>query len=266
MNEVYLYDGTYFSCLALITALLEERRKPSNIQNINTYNLSLLEEPIYREIKNPEEKIKKIKSYLSKSIQKSLYYLFLSDRKEKEIILYHFIKAALIYKDNVWSHRNIYSVNETIKIVKKVGGEAHKLKGFLRFKEFNNHVFYATISPKNNVLPILANHFQKRLKEEFWIIEDDIHKTYAIYDKKSVYYSSQEELKIALGEIKEEEIEMEKLWKLFHKTIAIHERENKKCQQNFMPKRYWKNMIEMEDEYEENYNRGRISREETTSN
>ena len=31
------------------------------------------------------------------------------------------------------------------------------------------------------------------------------------------------------------------------KTIAIKERENKKCQMSFMPKKYWHNIIEMED-------------------
>ena len=41
---------------------------------------------------------------------------------------------------------------------------------------------------------------------------------------------------------------MEELWKSFFKTIAIKERVNKKCQQNFMPKKYWKNILEMEDE------------------
>ena len=34
----------------------------------------------------------------------------------------------------------------------------------------------------------------------------------------------------------------------FHKTIGIKERENRRCQQNFMPKKYWKNMLEMENE------------------
>ena len=41
---------------------------------------------------------------------------------------------------------------------------------------------------------------------------------------------------------------MEELWKSFFKTVAIKERLNKKCQQNFMPKKYWKNILEMEDE------------------
>ena len=34
------------------------------------------------------------------------------------------------------------------------------------------------------------------------------------------------------------------LWKNFVDSIAIRERENPRCQMNFMPKRYWKHMTE----------------------
>ena len=37
--------------------------------------------------------------------------------------------------------------------------------------------------------------------------------------------------------------------KLEH-TISPKERENRKCQMNHMPKKYWKNMLEMSDNYE----------------
>lgn len=35
---------------------------------------------------------------------------------------------------------------------------------------------------------------------------------------------------------------------IFFKTIGINERKNKKVQINFMPKKYWEYIIEMEDE------------------
>lgn len=37
--------------------------------------------------------------------------------------------------------------------------EAHHLKGFLRFSELQNGILFSTIHPKNNALPILAEHF-----------------------------------------------------------------------------------------------------------
>jgi hypothetical protein len=41
---------------------------------------------------------------------------------------------------------------------------------------------------------------------------------------------------------------MQRLWKNFYDTIAIKERFNPKCRMNFMPKRVWANLPEMQSE------------------
>jgi probable DNA metabolism protein len=48
--------------------------------------------------------------------------------------------------------------------------------------------------------------------------------------------------------VENEETLYKDLWKKFYKTIAIKERENLKLRQNLMPKRYWENLTEMEQE------------------
>ena len=48
--------------------------------------------------------------------------------------------------------------------------------------------------------------------------------------------------------LSEEELDTEKLWKEFYKTIGIETRKNDRCRMNFMPKKYWKYIIEMSDE------------------
>ena len=48
--------------------------------------------------------------------------------------------------------------------------------------------------------------------------------------------------------LSEEEKEMESLWKVFYKTIGIDARRNDRCRRNFMPKKYWKYILEVEDE------------------
>ena len=44
--------------------------------------------------------------------------------------------------------------------------------------------------------------------------------------------------------ITDEEIEYQNLWKLFFNTIAIKERTNPRCQMQYMPKKYWNDLIE----------------------
>jgi probable DNA metabolism protein len=41
------------------------------------------------------------------------------------------------------------------------------------------------------------------------------------------------------------EKEYQDLWKKYFETIAIKERTNPRCQKNFMPVRYWKNLTEL---------------------
>ena len=46
----------------------------------------------------------------------------------------------------------------------------------------------------------------------------------------------------------ETETSYRRLWKRFYDTIAIKERENPRCRQTHMPKRYWNTMTEFQSE------------------
>ena len=256
MNQVYLYDGDFSSFIALVVELFKRKIKVDKITTTE-YQKGLFDECIYLEIENKEENTYLFQKVFSKNLIHTMYYVFLSDDKDKETILYEFMKKSFIYKNKVLHYRNIDCINKVIGLSKKVGNEAHKLKGFLRFKELNNEIYYGVINPTNNVIEILAKHFERRLKNEYWIIQDEKRNIYALYNKKEILYIKDENLEKNLQINKKEEV-MEDLWKTYFKTTAIKERKNLKCQQNFMPKKYWKNIIEMEDNYEESNSRKRV--------
>ena len=247
MNKTYIYEGTFSSLLALIYSLLISKIEVGDIKSSKTYLPNLLDEPVILKIDNIKEKEKLLKEKLTPEIVHTIYYAYLSDSPIKEILIYNFIKNSLIYKNQIFYRRNIESVVEIEKLSKYVGREAHKLKGFLRFKEMENFL-YAEVEPTNNVIGILAYHFKNRLSNESWIIKDTKRNIYALYDTKKVIYLTDEDIiKLNLNISSNEEL-MEDLWKTFFKTVAIKERYNPKCQMNFMPKKYWKNMLEMENE------------------
>ena len=248
MNNIYIYDGGFISFIALVVELFKNKIIPDDIKLYNSYDKSLFDTEIFIKVDNEKENIKLIKAKLSKQALYGIYNVFLSSNKNKEMIIYKFLISYFKYGNKVFNMRRIDSVNELINISKYVRGEAHKLKGFLRFKKMKNNFYYAEVSPINNVIGILSLHFSRRLKEDNWIIKDTEREIYAIYDKKNIYYLTSEEVIELNLDITEDEEFFEDLWKTFHKTIGIKERENRRCQQNFMPKRYWKNMLEMEDE------------------
>ena len=251
-NKIYLYYGTFSTLMDLITQLLAFKTKPLNICNQNNYLPSLLDETIELKLDNNFD-ISKIK--VTKNILKTIYYVYLSTDEHKELIIYYFLLNGLKYQDKIFTMRNLKCVNSTLKIAKYVSNENHKLKGFLRFQELENHILYAEISPTNNVLELLSIHFMKRLKNEYWIIKDVGRNMYSIYDKKKYYIIADENINLkTLGAI-EKEKEVENLWVTFFNTIGIKERKNNRCQMNFMPKKYWKYIIEMEGAYEKSNNR-----------
>lgn len=249
-NLIYLYDGTFLNLVSLINYLLKFKIKPLNIYDENKYLPSLLEEPVRLEL----EQVKMSNLNISSNILKTIYYVFLSEEKNKELIIYYFWLNSLKYPNKIFYMRNLKCVSSALKISKYVSNENHKLKGFLRFKEINSHILYAEINPTNNVLELLSKHFANRLKNEYWIIFDIGRNMYSIYDKTKYYIVSKDNINLESIKLDKEEKDIESLWLTFFETIGIEERKNKRCQMNFMPKKYWKYMIEMENAYEKGNN------------
>ena len=245
-NFTYLYDGTWENLIELIFWLIKEKRKPLEIIEEEKYEPTLFNMPI-KPIRNGNTK--DMEKRMPRESLRIAYYVFLSNKKNKELIIYYFLLNSLKYQHQIIYMRNLKCVNEALNIQKRVSREAHKWKGFLRFKETKNHFLYAEFNADNNILGILAKHFQKRLPKEYWLIKDQTRDILCIYDQKNLHFLESKDLTINL-KIEKEEIETEELWKTFFQTIAIKERLNRKCQQNFMPKKYWQNILEMEGTYE----------------
>ena len=249
MKKLYTYKDTFSSLLSLIKYLSTFNIKNINIKN-DLYTPNLLEKEIFLDINtlNIEAVIINDIGIINFNV---LFYLYLSNEKNKENIMYYFYLNALRYKDTILKRRNLNCVTEANRIIKYVKGENHKFKRFVRFKELNSKILYSEINPTNNILPILSIHFKNRLKEECWIIKDVNRNIYALYDKKSIQIVNVEKIPINVENLSNTEIEMETMWKTFYNTIGIEERKNNRCRMNFMPKKYWKYILEVGDINEE---------------
>ena len=249
MNKLYTYKDTFSSLLSLIKYLSTFNIKNINIKN-DLYTPNLLEREIFLDINtlNIEAVIINDIGIINFNV---LFYLYLSNEKNKENIMYYFYLNALRYKDTILKRRNLNCVTEANRIIKYVKGENHKFKAFVRFKELNSKILYSEINPTNNILPILSIHFKNRLKEECWIIKDVNRNIYALYNKKDIQIVNVEKIPLNVENLSNTEIEMETMWKTFYNTIGIEERKNNRCRMNFMPKKYWKYILEVGDINEE---------------
>ena len=241
---IYLYEDSFEHLLNLINYLLKNKIKPSNIKN-EYYIPNLLEKTYCPKLDFDDKLSDRIISKIGYNAFMTICHVYLSSNENKEILIYNFLLNSLKYRNKIIYMRNLDCVTECLKISKYVTGEAHRLKGFVRFRELNNNILYAEIEPENNILLILSNHFKNRLKNEYWIIKDNRRKLISLYDKKRFYIVPSDNFDINL---KNEEDYYEYMWKSFYKTIGIKERKNERCRMNFMPKKYWKYIVEVKDE------------------
>lgn len=75
-----------------------------------------------------------------------------------------------------------------------------------------------------------------------FIIHDKNRQLCFIYNCKEYRIIRSKDIKIP--SVTSEEKAYQELWKLFFKTISIRERKNPRCQMQYMPKKYWKDLIE----------------------
>ena len=238
----YYYDGSFDGLLTVIFIAYKDRKNNELRIIVKTGQLLLGLDDInvitnFFKARRVE---KAICDKLSQNFLNNIRTCFLSCDKNKDIVIVHTVYKALKQGDEI-----LHSLDEHAfyvnKIVKQVLNERHRYLGILRFKEVKDGTMFSTIEPKNNVLPILLSHFINRMKREKFAIYDKKRKIIAYYDTKKVEIFFVKSLEI---EWSDEEIEYSELWKTFHKSISIKERENKKLQQSNLPKYYWKYLVE----------------------
>ncbi len=247
MDKVYLYDGSFVGLLNLIMELIKMNERPYNIKD-ELYSSSLFETLINFDIPWDDNILKNMRLSFGKYALDVIYYVFLSEENNKELIIYYFVLNALKFHKNIVYRRDLKCVSEALRISQYFIHEGHKMKGFLRFKELENKVLYAEIEPTNDVILLVSDHFKRRLCNEYWIIRDVKRGLLSIYNKKKYIVILEENFTFNTLTLSEEEKEMESLWKVFYKTIGIDARRNDRCRRNFMPKKYWKYILEVEDE------------------
>ena len=238
----YYYDGSFDGLLTVIYMAYNDRE--SNMLRVNAKAeqliLALDDIHIITDFSKARRVEKSICEKLSYNFLNSIRTCFLSCDKNKDTIIIHTVYKALNQGEEILNSLDEHAFYMN-KVVKQVLNECHKYLGLLRFKEMKDGTMFSTIEPKNNVLPILISHFKNRMKREKIAIFDKGRKMIVYYDGKKAEIFFVKSLEIQWSD---EEIEYSELWKTFHKSISIKERENKKLQQSNLPKYYWKHLIE----------------------
>ena len=159
----------------------------------------------------------------------------------KEQTAYEYIRMIIQKGGPVRRMLSVPAVIELTDTIKRVTGEIHNMKGFLRFMETASGALYAPYSPDNDITDLIAPHFKARLGEQPFVIHDIKRKKAAMSDGKEWFMAEVGEAEVYLSEY---EKTFENLWKKYYSSVNIKERPHEKQMRGYMPVRYWKFMPE----------------------
>ena len=129
---------------------------------------------------------KKVKAKCGSRGSQQIYWAFLSELDEIENTLFQYIQHALASTKDItkdYAHPAVLKVAQTVK---QVGREKHRMDAFVRFRKTKDAIYFATVEPDFNVLPLNAKHFKNRYADQKWCIYD-LKRNYGIfYDLENV--------------------------------------------------------------------------------
>ena len=245
-NVNYLYDGSFEGMLCCIFEAFARKERPGAILTGEAQQTSLFEE---RWVESLSMRANRVYNGLMRKISPAaarlVRILYLSEHPEKELVALDFVRLAFRVGPGVTAMRGDPVASTASAAVERALAEAHKYKGLLRFSDVGG-VLVAEIEPKNRVLPLFAAHFCGRYRNEEFLIYDRTHKEALIWQSGEARFEPIDTL--ALPPVTGEEKETRRLWQRFYRTIAIAARENPRCRQTNMAKRYWNLLTELQPE------------------
>ena len=244
-DVTYLYDGSMEGFLCCVYESVYSHTVPADILPEDTAQPTLFRQ---RSIGTDAERAERVWASIPRRISPEaaqlVWCVFFSCMPGKELALLRFL--LLGYRrgrqtTELVSHR---LVQPLLAARQNLMNEAHLFKEFIRFSDYDG-VLATTITPQNFVLPFLTEHFCSRLKTEDFLIFDRTHHAAAVYENRRLRLIALDDLELPPATAEEQRFRT--LWKQFYNTIAIEARENPRCRMAHCPKRYWENMLEMEE-------------------
>lgn len=243
IDTAYIYDGSFYGLLTIVFDSYISKTIPKRIVT-SEFEIDLFCNYILS--KTDEEKANRIYNGIVKNISfhalSTAHNVFLSDISNKEITIVKYLLLGFEIGNKIDHLLTNDIVLNMEKTKKRVFGEYHRLCGLVRFMKLQNGMLYAKIHPDNNVLELLGHHFIARLPNENFIIHDKKRNLVLLYNTKE--YLIVEATNINIASLPEEELYYQNLWNCFYHTIGIKERKNSKLRMQFMPKKYWQDLIE----------------------
>ena len=234
-------DGTYDG---LLTALFYAYKlKPDEILLRPARQLDMLDAPmqIATDITKSARVQIAIDEKLSVNAGLNVRMVYASGRSDAGTLIYRYVMRGWRLGHRLDDHMTDPAVEPVLQLSRRVQLERHKMLGFLRFTPLENGVLYAACEPDYDIVPLMIEHFAKRLPGERFIMHDLRHDTLAFHKPGATFITHAHAPRMAAPHD-----EYEDMWRAFYDAVTIESRLNPRLRDGWMPRRYHKYLPEMQ--------------------
>ena len=269
----YVYDGSLEGLLTAIFVAYRNHEDPSDVVRQECLQLKLGQQTkqITTDINLALRVQQGIRRSCGSIVFDAIKGAYLSEAPEAGSVIYRFVRHAMSVnkpldcascsrkqrcgglcslprKKSVLNDLTHPTVEPLQKLNRMVYNERHKMMEFLRFEHMENGLWVATCNPKASVVPLIMDWFTGRFNTQPFVIYDENHGLAGVYEGKDWHLVETNDL--SLPDKAEDEKIMSAAWKRFYDTVAVESRYNPELRRSFMPKRLWKNIVEMQECFE----------------
>ena len=148
------------------------------------------------------------------------------------------------------------------QVHKKMFREIHRTHAFVRFAEAEDGLYFARIDPDFDVLPLAVEHFERRYRDQEWLIWDG-KRDYGFWFTPGTRKAQRVEMPPASGfdesrppdtlpgpreapraPAAPHEDGFQRLWGTYFDSVSIEARANPRLHRQHVPPRYWRHLTE----------------------
>lgn len=241
---IYKFDGTLKGLYSCIFHSFVKNEIPNVITN-QPVQESILIDKVYNIITCDEEATRvyaAIQKYAKDGGVADIEYAFRSGQSDKYQIIFEYIRKILEYRKDISGNFKETAVCDFYELIRKIGSEVHRMKGFMRFSETQEKIYYAHFEPDNDISDLLLPHFSQRFKNIPFALHDTKRNILAMSfngERRII------KLNCALNVwISQKEEKLQSLFRLYYEKITVNERIALIKKRTHIPQKYMFSLFE----------------------
>ncbi|MCL2545115.1 MAG: TIGR03915 family putative DNA repair protein [Clostridia bacterium] len=244
----YRYDGSLDGLLCCVFEAYRRKEEPLSIVAGGAVQLAL--DARVRDIASDPERASRVQQGILRHIGPEAFarvqQAALSADPSAARVALAYVRLGFAVGPRIDQRLADPAVHAMNKLLRQVGWEAHRYIQFLRFAELEGGVYFAEMEPEHDVLVLVMPHFADRFGQQPFIIHDRTRRLAGVWDMRGWTLLSSETMN--LPPFTADEARYQALWRTFYNSIAIKQRVNPNLRRQFMPKKFWRYITEMQPE------------------